>query len=65
MRQTIRLTPGRFIQLDSYGKYRKDLVGKFCVVFMSLAISIITASAVVGIDITNPNPTQHHGNTKY
>jgi hypothetical protein len=31
---------------------------------LSIIIAALTAGALIGIDITNPTPTQHHGNTQ-
>jgi hypothetical protein len=31
---------------------------------LSIIIAGLAAGAVVGIDITNPTPTQHHDNTQ-
>lgn len=64
MKHTVRLSPGRFVHLDSYYASHETRLSKICVVALSLIMSAITVSAVVGIDITNPSPTQHHDNTQ-
>jgi hypothetical protein len=64
MKHMVRLEPGRFIHLDSYHASRETRFSKICVVALSFIMSAITVSAVVGIDITNPTPAQHHDNTQ-
>ncbi len=64
MRHTVRLSPGRFVHLDSYYASHETRLSKICVAALSLIIAGFTATAVVGIDITNPTPTQQHVNTQ-
>ncbi len=64
MKHTVRLEPGRFIQLDSYYASHETRLYKICVAALSIIIAALTVGALVGIDITNPTPTQHHGNTQ-
>jgi hypothetical protein len=64
MKHTVRLAPGQFVQLDSYYASRETRLSKICVVVLTLTIAALTAGAVIGMDITNPTPTQHHGNTQ-
>jgi hypothetical protein len=64
MKHTVRLSPGRFVHLDSYHVSHETRFSKICVVALSFIMSAITVSAVVGIDITDPTPTQHHDNTQ-
>ena len=62
MKHTVRLSPGRFVHLDSYYVSHETRLSKICVAALTLTIAALTAGAVVGMDITNPTPTQH-GNT--
>jgi hypothetical protein len=64
MRHTVRLSPGRFVHLDSYYASNETRLCKICVAALSIIIAALTAGAVVGIDITNPTPTQQHDNTQ-
>jgi hypothetical protein len=64
MKHTVRLSPGRFICLDSYYASHETRLSKICMAAITLVIASITATAVVGIDITNPTPTQQHDNTQ-
>jgi hypothetical protein len=62
MKHTVRLSPGRFIHLDSYYASHETRLCKICVAALSIIIAALTAGAVVGIDITNPTPIQQHDN---
>ncbi len=64
MKHIVRLAPGQFVHLDSYYASHETRLSKICVAALSLIIAGFTATAVVGIDITNPTPTQQHDNTK-
>jgi beta-lactamase regulating signal transducer with metallopeptidase domain len=61
MKQVIRIGNKRYIHLDSYGEYKESTLSKIVMTTFVLAIAAITAGAIVGIDITNinPTPTQH------
>ena len=60
MKHITKLGNNRYIHLDSYGEYRSS-ISKLLMATFVLAIAAITAGAMVGIDITNinPTPTQH------
>ena len=60
MKHIIPLGNNRYIHLDLGVKYRSPIT-KLLVPTLVIAIASITASAIVGIDITNiqPMPTQH------
>jgi hypothetical protein len=58
MKHITKLGNNRYIHLDSYGEYRSS-ISKLLMTTFVLAIAAITAGAIVGIDITNPTPTQH------
>jgi len=64
MKHTVRLEPGRFIHLDSYNVSHETRLSKICVAALSIIIAALTAGAVVGIDITDSTPAQHHDNSK-
>lgn len=59
MKHTVRLSPGRFVQIDSYYGSQETRLSKICIIALTLTIAALTANAMVGIDITNPTPTQH------
>jgi hypothetical protein len=61
MKQVIRIGNKRYIHLDTYGEYKDTTLSKIVMTTLVLAIAAITAGAMVGIDITNinPTPTQH------
>jgi hypothetical protein len=64
MKHTVRLSPGQFIHLDSYYASNETRLSKICVAALSIIIAALTVGAVIGIDITNPTPTQHNDNTQ-
>jgi hypothetical protein len=64
MKHTVRLSPGRFVHLDSYKSCNETPLSKICVAALTLTIAALTAGALVGMDITNPTPTQHYDNTQ-
>ena len=59
MKDIIPLGNNRYIHLDLGEKYRSPFI-KFLVPAFVIAIAAITASAIMGVDITNINsaPTQ-------
>jgi hypothetical protein len=52
MKQIVRLRPGHFIHLDSYGS-TEPKHGWIPVFVLSTAIAALTAGALLGTDITN------------
>jgi hypothetical protein len=64
MKQIVHLGPGRFVHLDSYYASHETGLSKICVAALSIIIAGLTAGAVVGIDVTDPTPTQQHVNTQ-
>jgi beta-lactamase regulating signal transducer with metallopeptidase domain len=62
MKHTTKLGPNRYIRLDSYGESNETRrFNFFCALFV-IAITVMTAGAMVGVDITNLNP-QNNENT--
>jgi predicted benzoate:H+ symporter BenE len=64
MKHIVRVGPGRFVHLDSYHASHETRFSNICVAGLAIIIAGLTAGAVVGIDITNPTPTQQHVNTQ-
>ena len=62
MKTIYSMGKGKYITLDSYGESRETRrFNVFCTLFV-IAITCMTAGAMVGVDITNLNP-QNNGNT--
>jgi len=64
MKQIIRLGINRYIHLDTYGEYKDTTLSKIVMTILVLAIAGTTAGAMVGIDITNINPTPAQHQTR-
>jgi hypothetical protein len=64
MKHIVRLAPGQFVHLDSYYASHETRFSNICVAGLAIIMAALTAGAVVGIDITNPTPTQQHVNTQ-
>ena len=60
MKQIYSMGKGKYITLDSYGESRETRCWSIAIVFFSIVIATITATALVGVDITDPSPKQHH-----
>ena len=58
MKHTTKLGPGRYIRLDSYGESRETRRFNILCTLVVIAITCMTATAMVGVDITNLNPQQ-------
>jgi hypothetical protein len=53
---------GKYITLDSYGESRETRRGSIAVAIFSIIIAAISASALLGVDITSPStPTTTNG----
>jgi hypothetical protein len=63
MKQITKLGNNRYIHLDSYGEYRSS-ISKLLMATFVIAIAAITAGAMVGIDITDIQPTHTQHQTK-
>jgi hypothetical protein len=61
MKHTTKLGPGRYIRLDSYGESRETRRFNILCTLVVIAITCMTATAMVGVDITNLNPQQTEG----
>lgn len=64
MKQILHLGKNRYVQVDSYGSEHKSHIVNFVMFSFVLIIAGITAGAMVGVDITNFNQGQTHGNTQ-
>ena len=62
MKHTTRLGRNRYIRLDSYGESRETRRFNILCTLFVIAITVMTAGAMVGVDITNLNP-QNNENT--
>ena len=51
---------GKYVTLDSYGESHENRRWSLAIAFFSVIITVITATALVGVDITNPSQKQHH-----
>ena len=51
---------GKYITLDSYGETHENRRWSLAIALFSIVIATITATALVGVDITDPSPKQHH-----
>jgi len=60
MKQIYSMGKGKYITLDSYGESHETRRGSIAVALFSIVITVITATALVGVDITNPSAKQHH-----
>jgi len=49
-----------YITLDSYGETHENRRWSIAIALFSIIIATITATALVGVDITDPSPNQHH-----
>ena len=71
MKHIIKLSNNRYVHLDSYGEYNKLSSAsvdsehfKFLMTIFVLFIAATTAGAMVGIDITNINPSNNQEKSK-
>jgi len=60
MKTIYSMGKGKYVTLDSYGESYETRRGSIAVALFTLVITTITATALVGVDITNPSPKQHH-----
>ena len=64
MKHTTRLERNRYIRLDSYGESRETRRTNFICALFVIAITCMTAGAMVGVDITNINPQNNAHTTR-
>ncbi len=64
MKTIYSMGKGKYIHLDSYGESRETRRGSIAVALFSVIITVITATALVGVDVTqiNPQPIQEQTN---
>jgi len=64
MKRICSLGKGRYIHLDSYGESHETRRGSIAVALFTVIITVITATALVGVDVTqlNPQPIQEQTN---
>ena len=64
MKQIYSMDKGKYVTLDSYGKSRETRRGSIAVALFTVIITVITATALVGVDVTqlNPQPIQEQTN---
>jgi hypothetical protein len=60
MKQIYSMGKGKYITLDSYGETHENRRWSLAIALFSIVITVITATALVGVDITDPSPRQHH-----
>ena len=65
MKRITKLGSNRYIHLDTYGEYNESPLSKLAMITIVLATAAITAGAIVGIDITNINPTPTQQQSKW
>jgi hypothetical protein len=64
MKHIVRLRPGRYVQLDSYGESHETPGSQLLVLVLGVLISALTVGALFGADITQFNPQHNNGNTQ-
>lgn len=64
MKQILRISKGKFLQLDSYIVSHETRRQFLVVTGISLMIASLTAGALLGTDITQPNLQINHERTK-
>jgi hypothetical protein len=63
MKRIYSLGKGKYITLDSYGKSHETRPWSIAVALLSVIITVITATALVGVDVTQINPQPIQGQT--
>ena len=64
MKTIYSMGKGKYIHLDSYGESHETRRGSIAIALFSVIITVITATALVGVDVTqiNPQPIQEQTN---
>ena len=63
MKTIYSMGKGKYITLDSYGESRETRRFNILCTLFVIAITVMTAGAMVGVDITNINPQTNHDTT--
>jgi hypothetical protein len=56
MKQIYSMGKGKYITLDSYGESHETRPWSLAIALFSVIITVITATALVGVDVTQINP---------
>lgn len=64
MKHILRVGRGKFLQLDSYIVSHETRRDALVVAGITLMIASLTAGALLGTDVTNPNQRINHERTK-
>ena len=64
MKQIYSMGKGKYVTLDSYGESHENRRWSLAIALFSVIITVITATALVGVDMTqiNPQPIQEQTN---
>ena len=64
MKQIYSMGKGKYITLDSYGESHETRPWSLAIALFSVIITVITATALVGVDVTQltPQPIQEQTN---
>ena len=57
MKHIVKLDRSKYVHLDTYGE-SSSFVGNALIAITVIGIAVITAGAMLGVDITNPSPVQ-------
>jgi hypothetical protein len=60
MKTIYSMGKGKYITLDSYGESHGTRRWSLAIALFSIVIATITATALVGVDITDLSPKHHH-----
>jgi hypothetical protein len=55
MKQIYSMGKGKYVTLDSYGESHETRPWSLAIAFFSVIITVITATALVGVDVTSPS----------
>jgi hypothetical protein len=56
MKQIYSMGKGKYVTLDSYGESHENRRWSLAIALFSIVIATITATALVGVDVTQINP---------
>jgi hypothetical protein len=63
MKTIYSMGKGKYIHLDSYGESHETRRWSFAIALFSLIIATISATALLGVDLTQLNPQPIQGQT--